>query len=133
MQKLMNTHLCVFKILETNQSVTDRHTGGRTDNVKSVYPTTNKVCGGGINITFWLEYFISCICYVSYVGNVWLGSLASIDVFRSVGRSPTSQPTKQIFFFLMDMSADVLSYRRECNTREYMHIHEHVLTGFNMN
>ena len=25
---------------------TDAHTDARTDNVKTVYPTTNKVCGG---------------------------------------------------------------------------------------
>ena len=54
----MNIHHCVFKILGKNQSVTDGHTDGRTDtrmdgrtdgrtdNVKTVYPTTNKVCGG---------------------------------------------------------------------------------------
>ena len=28
---------------------TDGQTDGRTDNVKTVYPTTNKVCGGIIN------------------------------------------------------------------------------------
>ena len=46
----MNIHHCVFKILGKIQSVTDEHTGGRTDgrtdNVKTVYPTTNKVFGG---------------------------------------------------------------------------------------
>ena len=75
-------------------------THGRTDGQREISIPHHKqsLRGGGINITFWLEYFISYICYVSYVGNVWLGSLASIDVFRSVGHSPTSQLTKQIFF-----------------------------------
>ena len=36
-QKLMNIHHCVFK---------KKNKGSRTDNVKTVYPTTNKVCGG---------------------------------------------------------------------------------------
>ena len=44
---------CLFKILK-NQNVADGQTNGRTDNVKTVYPTTNTVCGvklwGGINI-----------------------------------------------------------------------------------
>ena len=52
LQKLMNIHHCVFNILENNQSVTDGRTesrkDGRTDNVKTVYPTTSKVCGGKI-------------------------------------------------------------------------------------
>ena len=45
----MNIHHWVFKmILGKNQSV---RTDGRMDNVKTVYPTTNKVCGGGYNNT----------------------------------------------------------------------------------
>ena len=46
LQKLMNIHYCFFKISGKNQSVADGHTGGETDNVKTVYPTTHKVCGG---------------------------------------------------------------------------------------
>ena len=46
----MNIHHCVFKILGKNQSVTDGHTDRWTDNVKTIYPTTNKVCGGGYNL-----------------------------------------------------------------------------------
>ena len=33
-------------IRKKKQNVTDGRTHGRTDNVKIVYPTTNKVCGG---------------------------------------------------------------------------------------
>ena len=44
----MNIHSCVLKILE-KKCVTDGHTDGHTDeltDVKTVYPTTKKVCGG---------------------------------------------------------------------------------------
>ena len=46
LQNLMNFHHCLFKILKKNQNVTDRWKDGRTDNVKTVYPPTNIVCGG---------------------------------------------------------------------------------------
>ena len=36
---------CLFKILK-NQNVADGQTNGRMDNVKTVYPPTNTVCGG---------------------------------------------------------------------------------------
>ena len=35
-----------FQDIRKNQSVTDRHNDGWTDHMKTVYPTTNKVCGG---------------------------------------------------------------------------------------
>ena len=41
----MNIHHWVFKILGKKQSVTDGHTDGRTDNMKTVYPTTNRIIG----------------------------------------------------------------------------------------
>ena len=49
MQCLMKFHQRLLKILR-KQNVTDERTDGwtdeRTDNVKTVYPTTNTVCGG---------------------------------------------------------------------------------------
>ena len=45
----MKIQQLLFKLLR-KQNVTDGRTDGRTDrrmdNVKTVYPTTNKVCGG---------------------------------------------------------------------------------------
>ena len=45
----MKIQQLLFKLLR-KQNVTDGHTDartdGRTDNVKTVYPTTIKVCGG---------------------------------------------------------------------------------------
>ena len=35
----------LFKLLKKKTLRTDGHTDARTDNVKTVYPTTNKVCG----------------------------------------------------------------------------------------
>ena len=45
MQGLMKFHQGLLKILR-KQNVTDERTDGRTDNVKTVYPPTNTVCGG---------------------------------------------------------------------------------------
>ena len=48
LQKMMNIHRYVFKILGKNQHRGQRHR--RTDNVKTVYPhSTNKVCRGNNN------------------------------------------------------------------------------------
>ena len=51
----MKIQQTLFKILK-KQNVTDGRTDGRThgwtDNVKTVYPTTNKVCGGYKNSNF---------------------------------------------------------------------------------
>ena len=46
-QGFMKFRLRGFKILR-KQSVTDRRTDGRTDNVKTVYPPYNFVIAGGI-------------------------------------------------------------------------------------
>ena len=40
----MKFHQGLFKILR-KQNVTDERTDGQTDNVKTVYPPTNTVCG----------------------------------------------------------------------------------------
>ena len=40
LQKLMNIHHCVFKILEKKKKKCHGWTHGRSDNVKTVYPTT---------------------------------------------------------------------------------------------
>ena len=45
MQGLMKFHPLLLKILR-KQNITDGRTDGRTDNVKTVYPPTNTVCGG---------------------------------------------------------------------------------------
>ena len=63
----MKIQLLLFKLLR-KQNVTDgrtdTHMDGRTDNVKTVYPTTNKVCGGysyfyEIRITFIYFVYVS--------------------------------------------------------------------------
>ena len=50
MQGLLKFHRWLLKLLR-KQNVTDGRkdgrTDGRTDNVKTVYPPTNTVCGGG--------------------------------------------------------------------------------------
>ena len=51
LQKLMNIHHCVFKILG-KKSKCRGQTLGRTDNVKIVYPTTKKVCRGIKRLNF---------------------------------------------------------------------------------
>ena len=45
LQNFMKFHQWSFTILR-KQNVTDTRTDGRTDNVKTVYPPTNTVCGG---------------------------------------------------------------------------------------
>ena len=47
----MNIHHCIFKILgkkpaSRTDTQTDTQTDGQMDNVKTVYPATNKVCRG---------------------------------------------------------------------------------------
>ena len=50
-----------FQDIREKKSVTDGHADGRTDNVKTVYPTTNKVCGGIIKIvsSLWFSLLIN--------------------------------------------------------------------------
>ena len=52
MQGLMKFHQRLLKILRKQKVMderTDGQTDGRTDNVKTVYPPTNTVCGGIIS------------------------------------------------------------------------------------
>ena len=41
-----NPAMTLHKMLRTTDARTYGRTHARTDNVKTVYPTTNKVCGG---------------------------------------------------------------------------------------
>ena len=47
LRKLFYLSVCFQDIGEKKQSVTDARTDGRTDSVRTVYPTTNKICASG--------------------------------------------------------------------------------------
>ena len=60
---LMKFYQRFFKILR-KQNVTDTRSDGRSDNVKTVYPPTNIVCGGYNNTT---KLFVNAInMYVTF-------------------------------------------------------------------
>ena len=62
MQGLMKFHQGLLKILR-KQNVTDGRTDGWTDNVKTVYPPTNTVCGGYKNVKVLIAAILSIILF----------------------------------------------------------------------
>ena len=56
---------------------TDRRTDGRTDNVKTVYPPTNTVCGGYNNATFAL--YINTAFVVNIIPDIKHDALMSCN------------------------------------------------------
>ena len=61
---------------------------GRTDNVKTVYPTTNKVCGG-------YKYAIHSLCHRWIFGLVWFDSLRPSQQLWSCRDGQFTQPHLQ--------------------------------------
>ena len=119
----MNTHHCVFdtcirkktKVSRTDTR-TDGQTDGRTDNVKTVYPTTNKVCGGIIRRNGWhkrtvplqkwkYKAFFWTFAYKylqfcqQFVFNLFLQTLEVIDALHVNGRASRIRVVSPTFPF----------------------------------
>ena len=103
LQTLVNIHHCVFKILEKHQfeSVTDGHTDRRTDNEKTVYHTTNKVCEGYNDIYLYIYIYIYKPTTVMYLYYWPFQGSASVVEFVIAISCPLSVNPRIFFFFLL--------------------------------
>ena len=112
LQKLMNIHPCIFKILGKTSIMDDGHMDGRTTWKQYTHPPhTNKVCGGITSGAIPGSY-TSCYCWkgnctycalwwTSWPNKVWLESIINTILTQNTGT------LKLLTIFVLKFQQDV--------------------------